>query len=98
MATQIGTFPTAHASRYLQQLCKHFGHKVDVAYDEKTGRAALPPGPARMWADDDMLRVEVTAETEEGLKTARYVIDSHLETFAFRENFKALDWAAAQAL
>lgn len=48
MATQIGTFPTAHASRYLQQPCKHFGHRVEVFYDEKTGRAALPPGPARM--------------------------------------------------
>ncbi|WP_341863747.1 DUF2218 domain-containing protein [Gymnodinialimonas sp. 57CJ19] len=98
MATQIGTFPTAHASRYLQQLCKHFGHKVEVSYDERTGRAALPPGPARMWADDDMLQLEVTAGTEEGLGTARYVIDSHLETFAYREKFKAMDWAVAEGL
>ena len=27
---QTGTFTTDHASKYLQQLCKHFAHKIEV--------------------------------------------------------------------
>ena len=43
---QTGTFQTPQASKYLQQLCRHFAHKVAVEYDASQGRAALPPGPA----------------------------------------------------
>ena len=39
---QSGTFQTPNASKYLQQLCKHFEHKVAVVFDESEGRAALP--------------------------------------------------------
>ena len=31
--------PTLHASRYLQQLCKHWGHNLTVAFNETTGTA-----------------------------------------------------------
>lgn len=34
---------TANASKYLQQLCKHFAHKVEVRFDETEGHCALPP-------------------------------------------------------
>lgn len=92
---EIGTFPTPHASKYLQQLCKHFAHKVDVSFDETSGEAALPPGPARLSADPEMLRVEISAADPDGLRKARGVIDRHLETFAFREDFKGMAWVAA---
>ena len=29
----VATVPTAHASRYLQQLCKHWSHKLPVEFD-----------------------------------------------------------------
>ncbi len=93
MATQTGTFQTPQASRYIQQLCKHFAHKVEVSYDDTKGQAALPPGPAKMVAEVDRLRVETAAEGAKGLETARYIIDSHLKTFAFREGFEAMEWA-----
>lgn len=35
---QTGTFMTPNASKYLQQLCKHFAHKVAVVFDETEGR------------------------------------------------------------
>ena len=44
--TSTGLFATDKASRYLQQLCKHFGHKADVRFDATSGEAALPPAPA----------------------------------------------------
>ena len=96
MALQdTGTFQTPNASKYLQQLCKHFAHKIEVEFDETSGRAALPPGPATLTATDDGLRVEISAETDEGLQRARGVIDDHLKRFAFREGFEHMAWTAA---
>ncbi|APX23036.1 MAG: DUF2218 domain-containing protein [Rhodobacteraceae bacterium] len=92
---EIGTFTTPNASKYLQQLCKHFAHKVDVEYDETRGKAQLPPGPAVLTAEADALRVEISAESDEGMKTARHIIDDHLARFAFREDFAGMEWVSA---
>lgn len=85
-------YPTEHASKYIAQLCKHFAHKAEVSWDETTGHAALPPGPATLTASPEALDVRVEAEDAKGLIHARFVIDSHLVNFAFREGFTGLDW------
>ncbi|SIN80516.1 DUF2218 domain-containing protein [Vannielia litorea] len=87
-----GRFATRSASKYMQQLCKHFAHKIDVRYDATSAEAALPPGPATMRAEPEELVIEITAPDEEGLTRARAVIDNHLVRFAFRENFETMDW------
>ncbi|MBS8227734.1 DUF2218 domain-containing protein [Vannielia litorea] len=87
-----GRFATPHASKYLQQLCKHFGHKIEVRFDETSGECALPPGPATLKAEPEALVVDVTAPDEEGLTRARAVIDNHLVRFAFREGFETMTW------
>lgn len=92
MLTATGRFETANASKYLQQLCKHFGHKVAVRFDAESGEAALPPGPARLHADGRALSATVTAGDAEGLARAKHIIDDHLRRFAFREDFATMDW------
>ena len=92
MQKEIGTFQTEHASKYLQQLCKHFAHKIEVEYDAEKGFASLPPGPACMKALDNELRVEISGETDQALMVSRSIIDKHLIRFAFREEFEAMDW------
>ena len=87
-----GRFETKNASRYLQQLCKHFAHKIEVKFDETSGTAAFPFGLAVLAATDDELIVSLTSESNEGLERGRGAIDRHLETFAFREEFKTMDW------
>ena len=37
---------TAHAQRYLAQLCKHFGHKLPTTYDDVSGQITSPSAPA----------------------------------------------------
>ena len=34
--------PTAHASRYLQQLCKHWSHNLAVTFSETAGTVTFP--------------------------------------------------------
>src|SRR3546814_16324395 len=41
--------PTRHASKYLQQLCKHWQHNLAVAFTADHGTVTFPPD-AR-WAD-----------------------------------------------
>lgn len=92
MPTAATRFETPNASRYLGQLCKHFAHKVEVDYDATTGRAALPPGPAVMEADDTGLTMRVEAADADGLNRAKFILEDHLKRFAFREDPADLVW------
>ena len=89
-------YPTQHGSKYLQQLCKHFGHKVEVTFDDTTGTASLPAGPAKLEASAEGLSIEVTGPEAKDIIQARFVVDSHLVTFAHRENFTGLTWSIEQ--
>ncbi|MDE2597949.1 MAG: DUF2218 domain-containing protein [Sphingomonadales bacterium] len=92
MTTSIAVVPTASASRYLQQLCKHWGHKFAVNFDARRGTIALPFGQTELVADDAALTV--TIETAEGADTERprQVVADHLNRFAFREGELVFDW------
>ncbi|MGJ8546001.1 MAG: DUF2218 domain-containing protein [Sulfitobacter sp.] len=92
MPTTTGYYQTTNASKYLQQLCKHFGHKIEVSYDAKNGWAAFEMGTAHLSANDDGLTITCTVQTPAAVSAVHGVIDSHLEKFAFREAFKTMDW------
>lgn len=96
MMITTARYPTAHASKYLQQLCKHFAHKAEVRYDETIGHAALPPGPATLTADAEGLTIRIESEDAKSMIHARFIIDSHLVTFAHREGFSGLDWSVIE--
>jgi hypothetical protein len=82
---------TANASRYLQQLCKHFAHKVAVDFDPHSARIDFPFGDCRMRADGEALRIDCVSPSPEALARARYVIDDHLSRFSWREK-PAIRW------
>ena len=76
---------TQMASRYLQQLCKHFGHKIPAEFTPEEGTIRFPFGICALKATDDVLSLDVSATSEEDLQRMRGVIGSHLERFAFRD-------------
>ena len=103
--TSIARVPTANGSRYLQQLCKHWSHNLEVEFTPEKGRVVFPrnargaewPGDATLLleahADALECRLEASAEGQlEGLKGA---VSSHLDRFAFREAPLAFDWRDA---
>lgn len=85
---------TAAASRYLQQLCKHFAHKLPVEHDAGTGRIRFPMGECRLAADDAALSLGLTAPAPAEMTQLQEVVMRHLERFAFREQL-AVVWNAA---
>ena len=84
--------PTASASRYLQQLCKHWSHKFEVEFDAHKGRIALPFGPTDLVAGDDALDVTITLNDGGDPARAQQVVADHLNRFAFREGELLFDW------
>lgn len=92
MARSTATVPTAHASRYLQQLCKHWSHKFPVDFDAKRGRIDL--GEERiceMTAGSETLTVAASAPTET-LPKLEEIVANHIKRFAHREPDMAFDW------
>lgn len=85
MPTASTTIETAHARKYLQQLCKHFAHKVSVAFSPEEGRVLFPPGRCLMNADDAALSFHCCSDEARGIPVIQSILDGHLVKFAWRE-------------
>ena len=83
---------TTHASRYLQQLCKHWSHKFEVSFDATHGRIALPFGLAELAATDAALAISLTLNDDADAARSQAVVAEHLNRFAFREGELTFDW------
>ncbi|MDO5614006.1 MAG: DUF2218 domain-containing protein [Paracoccus sp. (in: a-proteobacteria)] len=85
-------YPTEHAAKYVRQLASHFAHKIEVTDTEDGASFALKAAQVRLTARPDGLHAAMTAESAGDLIEARFVIDKHLVSFAFRENFIGMNW------
>lgn len=90
----VAHVPTAHASKYLQQLCKHFAHKIPATFDEAQGSLAFSLGDCRLTARGGTLELAVSSPDAAALAQLEDVVARHLVRFAFREEL-AIDWQAA---
>jgi len=81
-------------SRYLQQLCKHFAHKLPVTHDAASGRIEFPMGVCELAAEDGVLRLTCISPDAEQLARLEDVVARHLVRFAFREEL-VIDWKPA---
>ncbi|MBB3692500.1 DUF2218 domain-containing protein [Sphingomonas sp. BK580] len=93
MSVSVARVPTHSASRYLQQLAKHWSHKMTVRYSAEAGEIDFPNGARlAMRADSDTLDVVLTVPEGEDVARMREVVSSHLDRFAFREAPLTFDW------
>jgi uncharacterized protein len=76
---------TAAASRYLQQLCKHWSHKFPVEFTPTHGEIRLPSGPCVLDAGADTLTVSLSSADAANLPRFQDVVEEHIKRFAFRE-------------
>jgi len=92
-AVSVARVPTHSASRYLQQLCKHWSHKMAVTFSEEEGTIDFPNGSRlEMRADSETLDCVLTVPEGEDTDRMRQVVASHLDRFAFREAPLTFDW------
>jgi uncharacterized protein len=90
--------PTASGSRYLQQLCKHWGHKMTVVFTEGEGTIDFPDGcRLELRAGDDTLDLLLGVAPTADAARMRQVVEEHLDRFAFREGPLTYDWREASS-
>lgn len=92
MRRELARVPTENGARYLQALCKHWSHKLDVVLDGSTGTVRFPDAAATMTAEADALVVVVEAADEGTVERVKGVVARHLDRFAFREAPLPFDW------
>jgi hypothetical protein len=84
---------TEHASRYLQQLCKHWSHKFVVDFTPQNGRIEMSAGVLILDADPEGLGLCLTTAPGD-LVPMEGVVERHLERFAFKEDL-SFQWVEA---
>ena len=93
MSVSIARVPTGSSSRYLQQLAKHWSHKMEVAFSTEEATIDFPNGcRLEMRAASETLDVTLTVPQGEDAAQMREVVASHLDRFAFREAPLTFDW------
>ncbi|MCM8729830.1 DUF2218 domain-containing protein [Hephaestia sp. GCM10023244] len=93
MSVSVARVPTASASRYLQQLAKHWSHKLTVVFTPEEGTIDFPDGSRlAMRAASASLDLELAVPGSEDVARMREVVEKHLDRFAFREGPLIYDW------
>ncbi|KQO52759.1 DUF2218 domain-containing protein [Sphingomonas sp. Leaf257] len=93
MSLSIARVPTPSASRYLQQLAKHWSHKMEVSFTAEEGTILFPNGSKlEMRAASETLDIVLTVPEDGDVTQMRQVVASHLDRFAFREAPLTFDW------
>jgi hypothetical protein len=88
---------TPNASKYLQQLCKHWSHKYAVEFTPEKGMIPLADGRiCRLDASADTLTIRLEVPAEDQLERTQNVVIEHLKRFAFRENLDGVSWTRLQ--
>ena len=88
---------TPNASKYLQQLCKHWSHKFPVEFTPQDGMIPFADGRiCRLHAANETLSIRVEVPNEDMLERTQTVVIDHLKRFAFRENLDGVTWTRLQ--
>lgn len=95
MPHAVASVPTKNASRYMQQLSKHWSHKAEAVFDTANSRIDFGDDTVvTMQATPETLHVDVSSPSDK-LERFTEVVESHINRFAFREEL-AFAWSQAQ--
>lgn len=97
MTTSTARVTTDRPAPYLKQLCKHFGHKTEVEFDDERGRIALGAGTCELAVEPDALELRASAASTEERERVEQVIGSHLERFGRRDGL-SVTWEPTDQL
>ena len=96
MPTTETHITTPSASKYLQQLCKHWSHKFAVNFTPDKGRVPFGDGGAATFeATPETLTLRIEAADAETLARLEGVVVEHFKRFSFREDFGDIAWKRA---
>lgn len=90
--TSMGFVPTANAARYIQQLVKHWNHKLEIDYRDGIARIPFNSDVCLVLETrEGGMAMTLTSHSDEDDVRFRNIFEQHLDRFAFREAL-AYDW------
>ncbi len=93
MPASRATVVTPSASRYLQQLCKHWSHKFAVEFTPERGVIPFSDDRScRLEASATELTMTIDTPDDAMLERMQTVVVDHLKRFAFREELGDVAW------
>lgn len=93
MPSSQARLPTASASRYLQQVCKHWSRKFAVEFTSEKGHIPFSDGRiCSLEATPDVLTLRAEAPDAEALERLQRVVVEHVKRFASREELGEVQW------
>lgn len=90
----VARVATERASRYLQQLAKHWSHKFEVTFTPTEAAIPLPFGLCELTADATGLDVRLTPEADADVERFKTVVADHVKRFGHKEDL-IFDWRPA---
>ena len=87
---------TVEPARIILRLCKHWGHKFPVSYDEAQGRIELPLGQCLLSAGEGQLGVRLEGVPDADMARFEQVVAEHAQRMARGETY-VWDWARSVA-
>lgn len=95
MSQSTAIVPTENASRYLQQLCKHWGHRFKVAFTPEAGEIEFADGKVlSLTSAENRLVLDLRVPANEDAGVMQGVVAEHLQRFAHKEEL-VVAWAPA---
>ena len=92
-AVATATITTAEPARIILRLCKHWGHKFNVSYDDTQGRVELTDAVLSMTVGDGQLHLRIEAPAGAGIARLADVVADHAQRMARGETY-TWDWQA----
>jgi uncharacterized protein len=92
MPTVNASVPTVNGAKFLQQLCKHWSHRLEVEFSDRKGVVTFPGAVVNLEAEADALQVTIEGKDSEEVERMKGVVSSHLDRFAFREAPLRFNW------
>lgn len=97
MPVSVSEIATPDAARLIKQLCTHWAHKFEVAFDDRHGRVPFDADTlALLDADGGTLHVRIEAADAERLARMQDVVAEHLQRMN-RGAPLAIAWRPADA-
>lgn len=89
---------TADGARVMRRLCRHWGHKFEVRFDDTSGEIQLNEVQLRMRVEPQRLHLELENPAGEVPTRLCGVVADHLIRMAGAESPLPVNWSAARAI
>jgi hypothetical protein len=87
MFSSTVTISTTNPSRIIRRLCKHWGHKFEVSFDDHQGSIALGDDHCQLNAAEGSLTAVVKTADESKLERLQTVVADHIQRMSSEETF-----------